>query len=283
MVRRRVLGKQLRMLREQAGLTLEEAAPRLDFSASKLSRIENAQVVIDVHWVKSMLDVYDIGGARWTELLDLAREANQPGWWREYGLGVETMARISLPGSFYLGLEAEATRVQNFFGSCVPGLMQTTDYARALMQAVPITRTPDQVETLVAARVHRQHRLTSTDNPLELVAVVEEGALHRPVGGPDVLRAQLRHMSALAELATVTLHVLPSAIGAHAALASGFAILHFGAIGEPDIAYVEHALGAVTLDKGSDVAQAKRSFEAVLAHALDPDDSLALIRRMAQT
>jgi hypothetical protein len=90
-------------------------------------------------------------------------------------------------------------------------------------------------------------------------------------------------MSALAELDTVTLHVLPSAIGAHAALASGFAILHFGAIGEPDIAYVEHALGAVTLDKGSDVAQAKRSFEAVLAHALDPDDSLALIRRMAQT
>jgi transcriptional regulator with XRE-family HTH domain len=282
MVRRRVLGKQLRMLREQAGLTLEEAAPRLDFSPSKLSRIENAQVVIDVHWVKSMLDVYDIGGARWTELLDLAREANQPGWWREYGLGVETMARISLPGSFYLGLEAEARRVQEYTSGFVSGLMQTADYARALMQAVPITRTPEQVETLVAARVHRQHRLTSTDNPLELVAVVEEEFLHRPVGGPDVLRAQLRHAADLAELDTVTLRVLPRAIGAHAALASGFTILHFGLIGEPDIAYVEHALGAVTLDKGSDVAQAKRNFEAVLANALDPVESLSLIRRMAQ-
>jgi transcriptional regulator with XRE-family HTH domain len=282
MVRRRVLGKQLRVLREQAGLTLEEAAPKLDFSVSKLSRIENAQVVIDVHWVKSMLDVYDVGGARWTELLDLAREANQPGWWREYGLGVESMARISLPGSFYLGLEAEATRVQEYTSGFVSGLMQTADYARALMQAVPISRTASQVETLVAARVHRQHRLTSTDNQLELVAVVEESVLHRPVGGPDVMRAQLRHAAELAELDTVTLHVLPSAVGAHAALASGFTILHFGLIGEPDIAYVEHALGAVTLDKGSDVAQAKRNFESVVSDALDPAESLALIRELAR-
>ena len=248
---------------------------------SKLSRVENAQVVIDVHWVKSMLDVYDVGGARWTELLELAREANQPGWWREYGLGVESMARISLPGSFYLGLEAEATRVQEYTSGFVSGLMQTADYARALMQAVPITRTASQVETLVAARMHRQRRLTSTDNPLVLVAAVEEGVLHRPVGGPDVLRAQLRHTADLAELDTVTLHVLPSGIGAHAALASGFTILHFGAMGEPDIAYVEHALGAVTLEKGSDVAQAKRNFESVLADALDPAQSLALIHQLA--
>lgn len=160
--------------------------------------------------------------------------------------------------------------------------MQTADYARALMQAVPISRTASEVETLVAARVHRQHRLTSTDNPLELVAVVEEGVLHRPVGGPDVLRAQLRHAAELAELDTVTLRVLPSAIGAHAALASGFTILHFGPIGEPDIAYVEHALGAVTLDKGSDVAQAKRNFESVASDALNPVESLALIRELAR-
>ena len=278
MVRRRVLAKQLKLLREQAGLTLEQAAPKLDFSVSKLSRIENAQVVIDVHWVKSMLDVYDIGGAKWTELLDLAREANQPGWWREYGLGVESMARISLPGSFYLGLEAEATRVQEYTSGFVSGLMQTADYARALMHAVPLERTTTQVDTLVAARVHRQHRLTSTDNPLELVAVVEEAVLHRPVGGPDILRAQLRHIAALD---TVTLHIVQSRVGAHAALASGFTILHFGTIGEPDIAYVEHALGAVTLDKGSDVAQAKRSFESVLCGALDSTESLALVRRLA--
>jgi transcriptional regulator with XRE-family HTH domain len=101
MIRRRVLAKQLKLLREQAGLTLEQAAPKLDFSVSKMSRIENAQIVIDVHWVKSMLDVYDVGGVRWTELLDLAREANQPGWWRAYGLG----------NNSYIAFETEASRV----------------------------------------------------------------------------------------------------------------------------------------------------------------------------
>jgi transcriptional regulator with XRE-family HTH domain len=281
MVRRRVLGRELRLLREQAGLTLEEAAPKLDFSVSRLSRIENAEVRIDVHWVRGMLDVYDIGGARWTELVELAREANQPGWWREYGLGVHSIARISLPGTFYLGLEAEASRIQDFQACFVPGLLQTAQYARALMVAVPIRRTPEQLDTLVAARMHRQRRLRSDEHPLELHAVIEESVLHRPVGGREVMREQLGHMAALAELDSVTLQVLPTAIGAHAALASGFIILNFGELNEPDMAYVEHSLGALSLDKTADVAQAKVTFERVLSDALDPAESLALIRRLA--
>jgi transcriptional regulator with XRE-family HTH domain len=271
MVRRRVLARQLKLLREQAGLTLEEAAPKLHFSVSKLSRIENAQVVIDIHWVKSMLDVYDVGGTRWTELLELAEEALQPGWWRAYGLG----------NNSYIAFETEATRVQNFFVSCVPGLMQTADYARALMQAVPVRRTAEQLDNEVAARMYRQNRFTSVENPLELVAVVDEAALYRPVGGTDVLREQLAHMAALAELGTVELHVLPTAVGAHAAVASGFSILTFGDLGEPDMAYVEHALGAVSLDKDADVARARLTFERLLSDALDPAESLALIRRLA--
>jgi transcriptional regulator with XRE-family HTH domain len=211
MIRRRVLAKQLRLLREQAGLTLEQAAPQLDFSVSKLSRIENAQVMIDVHWVKSMLDVYDVGGVRWTEMLDLARETNQPGWWKAYGLG----------NNSYIAFETEARRVQILTISYTPGLMQTADYARALMRAVPVRRTAEQLENEVAARMYRQQRLTSVEDPLELVAVVDESALYRPVGDPDILRGQLEHMAALAELDSVTLRVLPTAIGAHAALASG--------------------------------------------------------------
>jgi transcriptional regulator with XRE-family HTH domain len=271
MIRRRVLAKQLRLLREQAGLTLEQAAPQLDFSVSKLSRIENAQVMIDVHWVKSMLDVYDVGGVRWTEMLDLARETNQPGWWKAYGLG----------NNSYIAFETEARRVQNFFVSCVPGLMQTADYARALMRAVPIRRTAEQLDNEVAARMYRQHRFISIENPLELVTVVDEAALYRPVGGPDVLREQLEHMATLAELNTVTMHVLPTAVGAHAAVASGFSILNFGELGEPDMAYVEHALGALSLDKDGDVARAKLTFERVLSDALDPVESLELVRRLA--
>ncbi|MHA6625162.1 helix-turn-helix domain-containing protein [Pseudonocardia sichuanensis] len=271
MIRRRVLARQLRLMREEAGLTLEQAAPKLDFSVSRLSRIETAQVVIDVHWVKSMLDVYDVGGDRWTELVELAREAQRPGWWRAYGLG----------NNSYIAFETEAVRIQDFTTTYVPGLLQTAEYARALMLPVPIRRTAEQLEQEVAARMYRQHRFTSAENRLELVAVVDEAVLHRPVGGPDVLRAQLRHIAELAELDAVTFHVVPTAVGAHAAQASGFILLHFGDLGEPDIAYVEHALGALTLDKEGDVARARLAFERVRTDALDPSESLSLVRRLA--
>jgi transcriptional regulator with XRE-family HTH domain len=134
MIRRRVPARQLRLMREEAGLTLKQAAPKLDFSVSKLSRIENAQVVIDVHWVKSMLDVYDVGGNRWTELLELAREAQQPGWWRAYGLG----------NNSYIAFETEASRLHAFTLGYPHGLLQTAEYSRALMLAVPIQRTAEQ-------------------------------------------------------------------------------------------------------------------------------------------
>jgi transcriptional regulator with XRE-family HTH domain len=271
MVRRRVLARQLKLLREQSGLTLEQAAPKLHFSVSKLSRIENAQVVIDIHWVKSMLDLYDVGGGRWTEMVELAEEALQPGWWRAYGLG----------NNSYIAFETEASRIHELSVTYVPGLLQTADYARALMQPVPLQRTAEQLESEVAARMYRQQRLVSTDDPLEFVTVIDESALHRPVGGPDVLHAQLGHIAALAELDTVTLHVLPTAVGAHAALPSGFLILNFGDLDEPDMAYVEHTLGALSLDKAGDVARARLTFERVLSDALDPVESEALIRRLA--
>jgi hypothetical protein len=225
--------------------------------------------VIDVHWVRGMLDLYDVGGDRWTELVELAREAQQPGWWRAYGLG----------NNSYIAFETEASRIRDFTVTYVPGLLQTADYARALMRAVPVRRTTEELENEVAARVYRQHRLTSADNPLELVAVIDESALHRPVGGSDVLCRQLKHIAELAE--TVTLHVLPAAVGAHAALPSGFTILNFGDLGEPDMAYVEHSLGALSLDKDGDVARARLTFERVLSDALDPAESLALVRRLA--
>jgi uncharacterized protein DUF5753 len=111
--------------------------------------------------------------------------------------------------------------------------------------------------------------------------VVDESALHRPVCGPDVQRGQLAQIAMLAELDSVTLHVLPTAVGAHAALPSGFMILDFGDIGEPDMAYVEHTLGALSLDKAGDVARARLTFERVLSDALDPAESTALVRRLA--
>jgi hypothetical protein len=168
-----------------------------------------------------------------------------------------------------------------FTVSYVPGILQTPDYARALMRAVPLRRTAEQLENEVAARMYRQQRLSSVEVPLELIAVIDESALHRPVGGPEAMREQLSRLTVFAELDTVTLHVLPTAVGAHAALPSGFNILSFGDLGEPDMAYVEHTLGALSLDKDGDVARARLTFERVLSDALDPAESLALVRRLA--
>jgi len=128
-VRRRMLARQLRLLREEAGLTLEETAPKLDWSVSKLSRIETAQQAVDVHGVRSMLDLYGVGGGRWTELITLTREARKRGWWQSYGLG----ERIS-----FVGYEAEASQVRDFTVGYVPGLLQIPDYSRALFVASPV-------------------------------------------------------------------------------------------------------------------------------------------------
>lgn len=272
LVRRRMLARALRTLREGAGLTLEQAAPRLHFSVSKLSRIETAQIVIDPHWVKSMLDLYDIGGDRWTELTELAVEALEPGWWKNFKIGSDT----------FLAYETEAIRSQVFTLGLVPGLFQTAEYARTLMEAVPLGHSTQELDNRVAARMYRKRRLTSTETPLHVVAVIDESALHQPVGGQEVLRTQLHQLAELAKYDTVTMHVLPTAVGAHAALGSSFTILNFGDLGEPDIVSAEHTLGAVLVDKAGDVARARLIFERVLADSLDPAASRELILRRAE-
>ena len=177
-VRRRVLGRELRRLRERAGYTLETAAPLLEFSVSKLNRIEVGQQATDIHSVRSMLDLYQ-ESERWEELLDLTREARARGWWRAYGVGNNT----------FVDWEVEAVTECEYTVDLVPGLLQTPEYSRALFRAAPVRRTADEVANDVAVRTIRQRRLTSTEDPLTLDAVINEDVLHRPVGGPDVLRA----------------------------------------------------------------------------------------------
>ena len=272
-VRRRVLAGRLRRMREEAGLTLEEAAPLLDFSVSKLSRVELGQVMIDVHWVKSMLDVYDAGGAAWTDVMDLARQARRQGWWRSYRVG----------NTDYVAFEAEARRLRELAVGYVPGLLQTADHARALMASGALRRTADELDRDVAVRLHRQRRLTSPDDPLELLAVVDESVLHRPVGGREVHRAQLERLVEAMELPSVTLQVVPFAAGAVAAVPSGFMLLDYGDLAAPDVAFVEHHLGSVLLDKAEEAARARLAFERITAAALAPDASLALVRRVLGT
>ena len=270
-VRQRILGRRLRRLRENAGHTLEAAAAALEISASRLARIETAQQGVDVHVVKSMLDLYDIGGDRWTQTLQLVREARQKAWWRRYGLG----------DTSYVVFEADAALVQEYATGFVPGLLQLPDYARALFDASAVVRTHEQREAEVELRLIRQRRLTDPDNLLELNAIVDEAVLRNPVGGVEVLRAQLAHLIEAAQLPSVTFQVLPARPGAHASLASGFYVLSFGDLGEPDMAYVEHALGATHLEGEQDVGLARIQFDQLRTLALRPVDSLALLRDIA--
>lgn len=272
MVRRRQLARQLRLMRERAGLTLEAAAPELDWSVSKLSRIETAQQAVDVHAVRSMLDLYRVGGEVWGETLELCRAARQRGWWRAYGLGDDS----------YVGFENEATAVFDFTLAYVPGLLQTAEYARAVIRTAETPVKRERLNNFVAVRMIRQQRLTSTENPLQLAAVIDEAALHRVIGTPRVHLAQLHHLIAAAEFDAVTLQVLPASIGAHAAMVSPFTVLRFDALGEPDLAYVEHTLGALFMEKGADVQRAKLLFDRLRSTALNPTDSVGLIRQLAE-
>ncbi|MCW2632556.1 MAG: Transcriptional regulator [Pseudonocardia sp.] len=272
-VRQRQLGRTLRELREEAGLTLEEAAPRLDWSTSKLSRIEIAQQSIDVHGVRSMLDLYGVGGDRWNQIIELTRDARQRGWWRAYGIDDQG----------YVPLETEASTVRDFTVSYVPGLLQTADYAREVFRSSLIRRTAAELDNAITIRMIRQERLSSTEHPLELVAIVEEAVLRRPVGGPTVLRAQLAHIVQAAGLDLVTFQVLPLGVGAHPGMSAAFAILSFDGLGEPDIVYVEHPIGAVQLQKETDVARAKLVFDRLRSDALSPADSVALVQGLVDT
>jgi transcriptional regulator with XRE-family HTH domain len=270
-VRRLHLGRILRELREHAGLSLEVAAPALDWSSSKLSRIENGRQGVDVHGVRTMMDIYGVGGPQWEELLDLTRSVSEKGWWRAYGLDDKG----------YIPLEAEATLIREGTAAYVPGLLQTEAYARAVFAIAIQPRTDSELSNLTAVRRVRRERLTSTEDPLELVAVIDEAVLRRSVGGPVVMRDQLEHLVEAAALDRVTLQVMPLSVGAYPGLSAPFSLLTFGGIDFGDMLYVEHPAGAVHISKAGEVAVARLKFDRLRSLALDPDESVALIRRVA--
>jgi len=273
-VHQRILGRRLQLMRTAAGISIDAAARAFDISVSKLSRIEGARQGVDQHLVKSMLDLYDVGGDRWTETLELVAAARKRPWWTPYRLG----------GDFgYVQFETDAEQVQVYVPAMVPGLLQTHEYARALFASSSVERSPERIEAQLEVRMIRQRRLTDTEHPLQLMTVIGESALRNPVGDPDVMHAQLAHLAESVELPTVTMQVLPAHPGPHIALASGFIVLSFGDLGEPDMAYVEHALGAVHVEDETTVVLARKKFDQLRTLALSPADSLELLREIAAT
>lgn len=266
--RRRRLGRRLKQLREQARMTLDEAAAKLDKTRSSLARVEKGETKADVHLVRSMMDVYD---HRDDNLIELARDAAKKAWWRQY----------SPTGMGYTDVETEASRVLEFAVLNIPGLLQTEAYHRAGLAGASLRRTPEEVDNQVTVRQIRQQRLTDDEHPLELAAIVDEAALHRAVGGAEVMPAQLVRLIETSELARVTLQVLPFDAGKHAGMNGAFIVLEFPEPDEPDLLYLAHVSGSTHVERGDDVRAARLVHERLRSQALPPDESVALIERLA--
>jgi transcriptional regulator with XRE-family HTH domain len=264
---RRRLGRRLRELREAANLTLTEASARLDKTRSALQRIETGVTLADVHFCRSAMDVYDSYDDK---LLDEAREAAKPPWFRAYGIA----------DMGYVDVETYAASVKEFSGLKLPGLLHTEAYIRAVFAHSRRRRTPEQLENDIEVRLIRQERLTSERNPLELSVIIDESALRRDVGGPDVMQEQLRHLVEMAELPSVTLQVLPLKV--HSALDGGFILLSFHDRDDPDLLYVEYVTGALHIEEDAEVRACRLKFDRLGVEALSPDDSVALIKRISQ-
>jgi hypothetical protein len=245
-VQRLVLGGHLRKLREDAGITTDRAAATIRGSHSKISRMEHGRVGFKERDIADLLTLYGIGlGEERDALLSLARVANTPGWWQGYS---DALPHWLEP---YFGLEAAASFIREYELQFVPGLLQTEEYARAVIQ-LGSSATEEEVERRTDARISRQ-QILHRENPPKLWAVMDESALRRVVGSREIMREQLRRLIEMCEHEAVTLQVLPFAAGAHRALGGAFTILRFSEPDLRDVVYIEQLTSALYLDKPTEV------------------------------
>jgi transcriptional regulator with XRE-family HTH domain len=273
---RRELGERLRGLRNDKGMSVAEAARQVGFSQSKLTKIELAQAAATRDEVLAMLDMYgETDPGQQALLLSMVRAGASKEWWEGHR---------ALPHKFgsYLGLESIATALQAYDTHLVHGLLQTPDYARALLRAVRPELLPHEIDPLVELRMRRQEILTRADPPPPtLWSVMDEAVLRRQIGGRETMHAQLLRLIERSELPNVTLLVLPDDLGAHAGLTGPLAIFQFEAGARP-VVYVEGQAGNLYLEKDDDLRRCRQTMNHILAAAPGPERSLALIRQVAK-
>ena len=273
-VRRRRLGQELRRLREQKGMTAEEVADRLLVSQSKISRLENGRRSISQRDVRDLCSVYEVQDRRIVEsLMQMAKESRQQGWWHAFG---------DIPYSVYIGLETEAASLRVYESQMVPGLLQTRDYAQAVVSGALPEAPQADVQKRVEVRMRRQERIHDTKRPLRLWAVLDEAALRRCVGGPATMRAQLEHLVELSRLPHVTVQVIPFSMGAHPGLNGQYAILEFADASDSTVVYLEGLTSDLYLEKADDVQTYSVMYEHLRAQALNPDQTRTLIEDVAK-
>jgi transcriptional regulator with XRE-family HTH domain len=275
-VRRRRLGSELRRLREDHSIKLEEVAERLGVAASTLSRIETGKAPTKSVYLTAMLEMYGVTDpAQRQVLVDMAREGHRKGWWSVYDDVLPTGFGI------YVGLEAEAAGLRAFESDAVQGLFQTPDYARAILREVQVRDTDEQVERLVDLRMKRQEVL-ERNPPLDVWMILDEAVVRRTIGGPGVMAGQLARLVEESKKPNVTLQVLPFETGSHAGLRGPFSILEFPERADADVAYVESVAGIIYLEKEREVRTCAEAFDRLRAAALSPGQSSDLIFEAAK-
>lgn len=273
---RRELGQRLRAMRTGADMTVAEAAEQVGISTSKLTKIELAQLSATRDDVLKLLDTYgEAGPDQQALLLTMVREGNRKEWWE---------GRRTLHPKFgsYLGLESVATTLQAYETTLVHGLLQTPDYARAMLRAARPELLEHEIDQLVQFRLRRQQVLTRADPPpLTLWSVMDEAVLRRQVGGRETMHAQLQRLITASEQPNVTLLVMPDEQGAHPGLDGPMSILQFET-GTRPVVYVEGQAGNLYMEKDDDLRRCQQTMNHILAAAPGPDQSLALIRQIAK-
>ncbi|MGW4250880.1 helix-turn-helix domain-containing protein [Streptomyces californicus] len=275
-VRRILLGSQLRRLRESRGVTREAAGYSIRASESKISRMELGRVSFKARDVEDLLTLYGVTDeAERDSLLGLAREANVAGWWHSYG--------DVLPGWFqtYVGLEGAASLIRIFEVQFVHGLLQTEAYAHAVVSRGMRGASPAEIDRRVALRLERQKVLVSERAPT-FHAVLDEAALRRPYGEREVMRAQLRHLIDMSERPNITLQVIPFSHGGHAGESGSFTMLRFPESDLSDIVYLEQLTSALYLDKPEEVAQYEKAMATLAQDSPGTDESRDLLRGLLQ-
>ena len=272
-VQRVVLGSQLHRLRESRGITAAQAAEAIRGSHSKISRMERGRVGFKERDVGDLLTLYGVTDSQErAALLNLARTANTPGWWHAYS---DILPAWLEP---YVGLEAAASVIRTYEVQFVPGLLQTEEYARSLIRRGSAVSEED-VSRRAELRVSRQEILGGP-NPPQLWAVIDEGALRRPVGSREIVREQLRYLIEAADHPAVTLQILPFSAGAHSAMGGPFTILRSAEPDLQDVVYIEQLTGALYLDTPSEVDRYLEVMEQLCLQAEPPANTGELLQQI---
>ncbi|MFC8664289.1 helix-turn-helix domain-containing protein [Streptomyces sp. NPDC057199] len=276
-VRRRKLGAELRALRARAGLKSGEAARLVGWHQSKVSRIETGRSGVKPADVELLLDAYDVRDAELRELLVVLAGSDDNGrhhWWHAY--------RGLLPSTYsdFISLESQASVMRTLENSVVPGLLQTPEYAREVTLAAVDGAPDDKVDALVEVRLARQDVLRSNP-PLRLSAVLDEAALRRTVGGPEVMARQLDHLREAAHLPHVRIQVLPFGVGAHVGVTGPFVIFSFPSTSDLDVVVLDHLTSSLYLERKEDLQAYSEAFDSLQVHALSPEETLDFIAGVA--